>query len=335
MIEHFSTSSTQPIVFLGHSWGAMYATWFINEHGDYGGRVVGGDPQRAGRLHQRRLDDYLRRMFPPWGLTSEELNDVAWSDQFMSPSDHARADFMQAMAVFPGLPKEHNDPNNRAPFWRLGAVVNAKLLELGLDQGFDWTTHLGQFPHKVLFLRGELNENMPLAHQQELASHYASSEVITVRGRRARGDLGEAGRVPLTHPRVPRGDRRRVDAPRRCAMKRLAAWRPSYSRWPPRRAPSAQELNLATTSTARPNILAGAHRHGPRFLGEVGYRRVLAWGDRQLFVGGDAALPVGEPDLGDYRVRATVGLPFGAAALEARRVALPHAARHTRTRRAT
>jgi pimeloyl-ACP methyl ester carboxylesterase len=100
----------------------------------------------------------------------------------MSPSDHARADFRQAIAVLAGAPKEHNDPNNPAPFWRKGAVVNARLLKIGLDQGFDWTTRLGQFPHKVLFLRGELNETMPLAHQQELASHYASSEVITVLG---------------------------------------------------------------------------------------------------------------------------------------------------------
>ena len=121
-------------------------------------------------------------MYPPWGYTSEELNDVTWSDQFMSPSDHARADFMYATMAFANLPREHNDPNNLPPFWRPGAVVNARLMELGLDQGFDWTTHLGEFPHKVLFLRGELNENMPLAHQQELASHYASSEVITVLG---------------------------------------------------------------------------------------------------------------------------------------------------------
>ena len=28
----------QPFVFIGQSWGAMYATWFINEYGDYGGR---------------------------------------------------------------------------------------------------------------------------------------------------------------------------------------------------------------------------------------------------------------------------------------------------------
>jgi len=41
VIERFSASSRQPIVVIGHSWGAMYATWFINEYGDYGGRVVG------------------------------------------------------------------------------------------------------------------------------------------------------------------------------------------------------------------------------------------------------------------------------------------------------
>src|SRR5512138_3163429 len=41
VIEHFSAASDQPIIFLGHSWGAMYATWFINTYGDYGGRVRG------------------------------------------------------------------------------------------------------------------------------------------------------------------------------------------------------------------------------------------------------------------------------------------------------
>jgi proline iminopeptidase len=182
VIEHYSSSSTQPIVFIGHSWGAMYATWFIDEHGDYGGRVAGAVLSEPGAFTSSGLEDYLALLLPPWGYTSEELNDVAWADQFMSPSDHARADFMDAIKALPGSPREHNDPNNRSPTWRKGAVAGARIPELGLDQGFDWTTHLGEFPHKVLFLRGELNENMPLAHQQELASHYASSEVITVLG---------------------------------------------------------------------------------------------------------------------------------------------------------
>jgi hypothetical protein len=75
---------------------------------------------------------------------------------------------------------------------------------------------------------------------------------------------------------------------------------------------SAQELNLATTSTARPSIVAVRTGVDHAFVGEVGYRHVLAWGDRQLFVGGDFAMPWAEPDLHDYRLRATVGMPFGA-----------------------
>jgi hypothetical protein len=74
---------------------------------------------------------------------------------------------------------------------------------------------------------------------------------------------------------------------------------------------SAQELNLATTSTARPSVVAVRTGLDHALLGEVGYRRVLAWQDRQIFVGGDVASPWAEVDLGDYRLRATVGLPLG------------------------
>lgn len=41
VIEHYTVTPGQPLVLIGHSWGAMYATWFIDEHGDYGGRVRG------------------------------------------------------------------------------------------------------------------------------------------------------------------------------------------------------------------------------------------------------------------------------------------------------
>src|SRR3954463_8818647 len=29
VIEHYTVRADQPLVFIGHSWGAMYATWFI------------------------------------------------------------------------------------------------------------------------------------------------------------------------------------------------------------------------------------------------------------------------------------------------------------------
>lgn len=74
---------------------------------------------------------------------------------------------------------------------------------------------------------------------------------------------------------------------------------------------SAQELNLAATSTARPSVVEVRTGLEHAFVAGIGYARVLAWGERQLFVGGDVALPWAQPDLRDHRVRATVGVPLG------------------------
>ncbi len=72
----------------------------------------------------------------------------------------------------------------------------------------------------------------------------------------------------------------------------------------------AQELNLAATTTERPSILTVRTGVDHAFVGEVGYRHVLAWGDRQLLVGADVTMPWAKPDFHDYTARATVGLPF-------------------------
>lgn len=78
------------------------------------------------------------------------------------------------------------------------------------------------------------------------------------------------------------------------------------------RAP-AQELNLATTSPARPSIVGVRTGMEHAFVAEVGYRRVIALGERQLLAGADVATPWAGVDLRDYRLRATVGVPIGGA----------------------
>lgn len=182
VIEHYTTSPEQPVVLFGHSWGAMYATWFIDTYGTYGGRVRGAIISEPGAFTKAGLEDFQSANFPPWGFTSEQLNDVAWADQFMSDADHERADYLVQVGALAGNPKFHFDPNNETPTWRFGAIVQRALMKLALDRGFDWTTHLGEFPHPVIFLRGELSEYMSIAHQSELASHYADAEVITIPG---------------------------------------------------------------------------------------------------------------------------------------------------------
>ena len=181
VIEHFTTHEDQPVLFVGHSWGAMYATWFINEHGDYGGRVRGAVLSEPGAFTRDQLEAYLERLFGSMDFFGEQVNDTAWKDQIMTPADHARADYLFAITAT-SLPAEHVDPNDPEPMWRGGAVVNDTQLSMAMEDGFDWTTNLHTFTPEVLFLRGELNEAMPLWHQEELASAYPNARVHTVEG---------------------------------------------------------------------------------------------------------------------------------------------------------
>ena len=56
VLEHYSSAPDQPVVFIGHSWGAMYATWFVNEYGDYGGRIRGAILSEPGAFTKAQLD---------------------------------------------------------------------------------------------------------------------------------------------------------------------------------------------------------------------------------------------------------------------------------------
>jgi proline iminopeptidase len=196
-----TVSPGQPFVFIGHSWGAMYATWYINEQGDDGGRLKGAILSEPGAFTTKQLNQFLDRVNESFDFTGEQLNDALWSEQFMSAEDHARADYLRMTMALRGLPTEHRDPANLPPQWRQGAVVNAKLLAMAKDPGFDFTTHLKSFNHKVLFLRGELNEGVPLWQQQELASSYADAEVITIPGA-PHEMVWAAPDVYLTHTRA-------------------------------------------------------------------------------------------------------------------------------------
>ena len=181
VVEHYTTRPDQPVAFVGHSWGAMYATWFINEHGNYGGRVKGAVLSEPGAFNSKDLKEFLDEYIGMLGVTSEQLNDGTWSRQFMSAGDHARADYLTLVISFGGMPSEAHDHDNPIPFWRFGAAVSKRLLTFA-DDGFDWTTNLGAFAPKVLFLRGERNTVVTLAHQQALAAFYPTAEVITVPG---------------------------------------------------------------------------------------------------------------------------------------------------------
>ncbi len=170
----------RPMVFIGHSWGAMYATWFIDTYGDYDGRIQGAVLSEPGAFTKKQLDQFIADSFGSLDFFSEELNDVTWAGQFLTAADHARADYQQLIMTSVSPPALGDDPDNPAPSFRSGAVCYATLLDLVDKEGFDWTQNLHEFAPTVLFLRSDRDKAMPLSHQQELASNFASSEIITI-----------------------------------------------------------------------------------------------------------------------------------------------------------
>jgi proline iminopeptidase len=179
VIDHYAP--TQQVVIIGQSWGAMYATAFFNTYGDYNGKIRGAILTEPGAFNTRQLEDFMKKLQGSLSLVDERLNDAFAAPQFMSPADHERADYQASIMAMHGAPSEANDPNHPLPFWRAGAVVKQRLLEIA-KEGFDWTTNLDAFQHPVLFLRGDLNTVVTLEHQQELAAAYPNAEIETITG---------------------------------------------------------------------------------------------------------------------------------------------------------
>lgn len=179
LIEHHAPDPDHPVVFIAQSWGAMYATAFINEYGDHDGRIRGAILTEPGAFNDTQLRGFIKRLTGSMSPIGEPFNDALWSEPFLSPADHARADYQLAQLALRGAPAERRNPDHPSPFWRAGAVVHHRLLEIA-RQGFDWTTNLDAFGHKVLFLRGDLNEAATLEHQQELAAAYPDAEIETI-----------------------------------------------------------------------------------------------------------------------------------------------------------
>jgi pimeloyl-ACP methyl ester carboxylesterase len=97
-------------------------------------------------------------------LTAEWLSDPAWSRRFITPDDHARADWWFASTIKTDLPRYHN--HALVPNLRPGAAVFL-VLNRAWDDDYDFTVGLERLAPEVLLLGGEDDEVLGHAFQQE------------------------------------------------------------------------------------------------------------------------------------------------------------------------
>jgi len=176
IVDRFAPVGGPPLYFVGHSWGAMYATWYLNEHPE---RAAGAVLMEPGGLTAAEVDATMSALIAE-EMFSEAMGDALWTGRLVTPDDHARADLMTALsfdAVGAALGYSTADP---APLWRAGGLVSTCL---PADAGdFDWTEHLAEVRAPILYLHGDRNRATPPARQRRIAAHYRDPTVRLVAG---------------------------------------------------------------------------------------------------------------------------------------------------------
>jgi proline iminopeptidase len=190
IISHYRTSPAQKVFLLGHSWGGILATAYINEHPD---AIDGAILAEPGGLVWQDIIDYVGRTHD-YSFTSETLNDATYLDQFLTgdQDQHALLDYKLGLAAASDGAKD-NPIGNEAmpPFWRMGAVVNRALFDLGEKEKPDWTTHLQRFSTKILFVYSERNKAYGPSHAQHVSSAYPNVQLEMIK---------DAGHDMMTFP---------------------------------------------------------------------------------------------------------------------------------------
>ena len=171
----------QKTFLLGLSWGAMLATAYIDRYPD---NISGAILAEPGGFTWKDTKEYLSRTRRA-AVTSEEVSDVSYPDQFLTGKvdQYAILDYKFALTTSHDNAKGNVLGNaGPSPFWRYGATVNSSLMEIAEDDPFDFTQHLDMFITRVLFLYSELNRAYGPSHARLVSSAYPNVQLTEVNG---------------------------------------------------------------------------------------------------------------------------------------------------------
>jgi len=179
VIEHYRTSPSQKVFLLGHSWGAMLTSAYINKYPE---RIAGAIFAEPGGLSKTLLDDYgatSRKL----ELFAEATNDVLYSEQFISRNEHSILDYKLGLqSPFSYVTGNNEGIEGASPFWRNGAVSLNAMMNISENEGFDFTTNLNAYATKVLFIYGENNKSYGESFAVKEASYFPSYEIAKISG---------------------------------------------------------------------------------------------------------------------------------------------------------
>lgn len=179
VIEYYRQSAEQKIIFIGHSWGAMLATAYVNEYPD---RINGLVLMEPGGFTWEVTLDYIERS-RPLELFGEATNDLLYLDQFITGDDHNTLDYKESLNNAVSFAEGNITGNEGSyPFWRSGAICANATTKYAEENSFDFTTNLNQYTTEVLFAYSELNEAYGKEHAELVSSAYPNVQLAKIDG---------------------------------------------------------------------------------------------------------------------------------------------------------
>ena len=173
-------SPDEKVILFGHSWGAVHAIMYVNEHPEKVAGVILCEPNSF----TGEIENELLANIPPENLLSEAINDFYWSNQNISTDEHQMIDYSYINAFYNGLGREnyHYSETDYFPIFRFGAI--ASINGMGTDgmmldgkYTYDFTTNLSQFTTKVLFINGDLGKILTVEYQEKNRAFLPNSEI--------------------------------------------------------------------------------------------------------------------------------------------------------------
>jgi proline iminopeptidase len=176
VINHYRKSPNQKVYILGHSWGGILATAYINANPT---KVNGAIIAEPGGLIWQDVKDYVGRT-QKFNFTSEGLNDATYIDQFLTGDEDQHEILDYKFSLFAAADSRSDSPIGNVGkqlYWRFGSVVSSALLDLGEKEKPNWTTNLSQYRTKVLFVYSQNNTAYGEAHAKKVSSAYPNVQL--------------------------------------------------------------------------------------------------------------------------------------------------------------
>ncbi|MCF8379078.1 MAG: alpha/beta hydrolase [Bacteroidales bacterium] len=170
-------SPNEKINFFGHSFGAMYATYYCAKKPNNVNQVVLAEPGGlTGDIMKSGLDHGFKL-----NLFDEQLTHQFWQNDLLSAKSHEELDYKTMMLLHGNTNQYHCDSNNKSywPVWRVGGFLELnRVIYKNKTPIYDFTVGLKNFQNKVLILGSScsfLGYDFQVAYHKNL---FADAEIV-------------------------------------------------------------------------------------------------------------------------------------------------------------